>query len=221
MMRPADKTAAGFTFYHGYLAVVYGVVATDGLELLGGNEKACFGLPPFLALFFGVFVIGLHFWFVCSTVDESTHTFYRVLAGDGRAYLFFFIDAMVATAFAWLVLAMFHGVPSRGQLLLRWFVVAAVLSLAYDVHSQVLVSVGLRRKHIRPDQRETVVQYGRTVKAWFFQDALFMVGALLLIELDRHAVPGVDILFAAVAVGVLALDVKSAEQSTPPVDSSS
>ncbi|HTW24057.1 MAG TPA: hypothetical protein VMD78_10685 [Candidatus Baltobacteraceae bacterium] len=212
MAGPADKTAAGFTFYHGYLAVVYGVVATDGLELLG--DKSTFGLPQFLLLFFGVFAIGLHFWFVCSTVDESTHTFYRVLAGDSRAYLFFFVDAMFATAFAWLVLAMFHGVPSRGKLLLRWFLVAAVLSLAYDVYSQILVSMGRRSKSADDDSRKVISNYNDTVKAWLFQDSLFVAGALLLLLLDHVAIPGVDLYFAVVALVVLALDVNSAQQST-------
>src|SRR5579862_4233599 len=187
MFRPADKTAAGFNFYHGYLAVVYGVVATDGLELLGGSDKANFALPPSVLLFFGVFVIGLHFWFVCSTVDESTHIFYRALAGDSRAYLFFFVDAMVATAFAWLVLAMFHGVAHRGTLLLRWFLVAAVVSLAYDVYSRVLVSAGRRSERADDDRREVVSKYGETVKAWLLQDSLFVAGALLLLVLDHYA----------------------------------
>jgi hypothetical protein len=147
--QPADKTAAGFTFYHGYLSVVYGLVATEGLGQLGKTiataDEWQFRVPPSLLLFLGVFVIGLHFWFICSTVDESSHKFYRAFAGEKWAYIFFFVDATVATSFAWLVLAMFHGISSRRNLVFSWFLVAAVASLAYDLYSRVLVSAGRRR----------------------------------------------------------------------------
>jgi len=178
--QPADKTAAGFTFYHGYLSVVYGLVATEGLVQLGTIEKPHeweFGIPPFLLLFQGVFVIGLHFWFICSTVDESSHKFYRALAGDRWAYAFFFVDAIVATSFAWLVLAMFHGISSRRDALFPWFLLAAAGSLAYDLYSRILVSAagkessqaGRRQSHHQlRDDREVLAYSGFRFFPWGF-----------------------------------------------------
>ena len=211
-LQPADKTAAGFTFYHGYLSVVYGLVATEGLGQLGTIKKMHeweFGIPPYLLLFLGVFVIGLHFWFICSTIDESTHKFYRVLAGDRWAYAFFFVDAIVATSFAWLVLAMFHGI-STGHALFRWFFAAAVGSLAYDVYSRMLVSAAGKRAR-RQGAASLVTSYKMSVKRWLIQDSSFLLSALLLLELDKHnlwPVRGLNICFVLVSVGVLALDVK-------------
>jgi hypothetical protein len=211
-VQPADKTAAGFTFYHGYLGVVYGLVATEGLGQLGTVRKMHeweYGIPPFLLIFLGVFVIGLHFWFICSAVDESTHKFYRVLAGDRWAHAFFFVDAIVATGFAWLVLAMFHSISS-GQALFRWFLAASVGSLAYDLYSRMLVSAaGMRAR--RQDSAGLITRYKMTVNRWLIQDSTFFLGALLLLELGQHnlwPVRGLNICFVLVSIGVLALDVK-------------
>lgn len=208
--QPADKTAAGFTFYHGYLSVVYGLVATDGLEQLGEIAGWRFRAPPSLLLFLGVFVIGFHFWFVCSTVDESSHRFYRAFAGDKWAYLFFFVDAIIATSFAWLVLAMFYGISSGRTVLFEWFLVAAAVSLAYDLYSWALVSAA-RARTSSEDLRAFTPSYGTTVKCWLIQDSAFLFGALLLFLLDRYQrgpAHGLDICFVAVSIGVLVLDVK-------------
>jgi hypothetical protein len=212
-LQPADKTAAGFTFYHGYLSVVYGLIATEGLGQLGTIKKMHeweFGIPPFLLLFLGVFVIGLHFWFICSTIDESTHKFYRVLAGDRWAYAFLFVDAIVATSFAWLVLAMFHGISSGREALFRWFLAAAVGSLAYDLYSRILVITADKRAR-RQDALSLVISYGTSVKCWLIQDSSFFLGALLLFVLDKYGSWSgrvLSVCFVLVSVGVLALDVK-------------
>jgi hypothetical protein len=214
--QPADKTAAGFTFYQGYISVVYGLVATEGLGQLGERSGWQFRIPPSLLLFLGVFVIGLHFWFICSTVDESSHKFYRALAGDRRAYILFFVDAMVATSFAWLILAMFHGISSRPRLLFDWFLVAASSSLAYDLYSLILVGVG-RSKTYRKEMQPLASSYSTTVKNWLIQDSSFFLGALLIFVLDYHqswSGPGLDVCFVAVSIVVLALDVKFLPGST-------
>jgi hypothetical protein len=218
-VQPADKTAAGFTFYHGYLSVVYGLVATEGLIQLGSIKKLHeweFGIPPFLLLFLGVFLIGLHFWFICSTVDESSHKFYRALAGDRWAYALFFVDAIVATSFAWLVLAMFHGISSRRDALFPWFLLAAAGSLAYDIYSRILVSATGKRAR-RQDAHSLITSYGMTVKYWLIQDSSFFLGALLLFVSDKyHSWPGcgLDVCFVLVSIGVLVLDVKFLPDST-------
>src|SRR6516164_4736060 len=168
MPQPADKTAAGFTFYHGYLSVVYGLVATEGLIQLGTIDKLHeweFRAPPFLVLFLGVFVIGLHFWFICSTVDESSHQFYRATRGDRWAYVFFFLDAIVATAFAWLVLAMFHAISSGRGALFSWYLVASIGSLSYDFYSWLLVITAPKRS--RNENAATLTKrYETIVNGW-------------------------------------------------------
>ena len=211
VLQPADKTAAGFTFYHGYLSVVYGLIATDGLDLLVKVNERQFGVPPSVLLFLGVLVIGLHFWFICSTVDESSHRFYRAFAGDRWAYIFFFVDAIVATSFAWLVLAMFHGISSRRDLLFPWFLVAAAVSLAYDLYSRVLASAGHKRATTREDSPAIISSYSTTVNCWLIQDSVFFLGALLLYVLDKYESwpgHGLDVCFVLVSIGVLVLDVK-------------
>ena len=213
---PADKTAAGFTFYQGYISVVYGLVATEGLGQLGQQSGWYLRIPSCTLLFLGVFVIGLHFWFICSTVDESSHKFYRALAGDKWAYIFFFVDAIVATSFAWLILAMFHGISSGRELLFDWFLVAASLSLAYDLYSLILVGAG-RSSTYGKDIRPVVSGYGTTVKNWLIQDSGFFLGALLLFNLDCHtswSARSLDISFVAVSIAVLLLDVKFQPGST-------
>lgn len=207
-----DKTAAGFTFYRGYISVVYGLIATDGLEQLGTIDKLewQFRVPPRLLLFLGVFVIGLHFWFICSVVDDSSHDFYRALAGDKWAHLFFFTDAIFATGLAWLVLAMFHGISSPQHLLFSWLLVASAVSVAYDLYSGMLVGVG--RKMARgEDQRAFISRYGATVKYWLVQDSSFFLGGLLLFEMNKENLwtgRGLSICFVLVSIAVLVLDVQ-------------
>jgi hypothetical protein len=214
--QPADKTAAGFTFYQGYISVVYGLVATEGLGQLGQQSGWYLHIPSCALLFLGVFVIGLHFWFICSTVDESSHKFYRALAGDRWAYIFFFVDAIVATSFAWLILAMFHGISSGRELLFDWFLVAASSSLAYDLYSLVLVGAGRSRTYGK-DMQQVVSSYGTTVKNWLIQDSVFFLAAVVLFSLDCHtpwSSRGLDVCFVAASIAVLAMDVKFLPGST-------
>ena len=223
-----DRTAAGFTFYRTYISLVYGLIATEGLGQLATIDKQQewkFHVPSHLLLFLGVFVIGLHFWFICSVVNDSSHDFYRALAGDKWAHIFFFIDAIVATGFAWLVMSMFHGVSSRNQLF-SWFLAAAAASLAYDLYSGILVSVGRRRAR-RQDLRAFIPSYGTTVKCWLIQDSTFFLGAVLLFALgNATAWPerGLSIGFVVVSVVVLVLDVQflsDTEGDATPVANSS
>jgi len=214
--QPADKTAAGFTFYHGYLSVVYGLVATEGMIQLGTIDKAHeweFRTPPFLLLFLGVFIIGLHFWFICSTVDEASHKFYRATRGDRWAYAFFFLDAIVATAFAWLVLAMFHAISSGRTSLFSWYLVASVGSVGYDLYSWLLVITAQERG--RDENAVTLIKdYGAIVKGWLIQDCCFCAAASLLLLLAAHHLgPGIclDIFFVLASAGILVADVKFLE----------
>jgi hypothetical protein len=211
-----DKTAAGFAFYRGYISLVYGLIATEGLGQLGTIDEGMkwqFHVPSHPLLFLGVFVIGLHFWFICSTVDDSSHDFYRALAGDKWAHMFFFADAIVATGFAWFVMAMFHGVSSRHQLF-SWFWVAAAASLVYDLYSRVLV--GLARGGTRGEDPRAFSGYSTTVKYWLIQDSCFFLGTLLLVALDKLAGDtanpwinrALSVCFLVVCIVVVVLDVQ-------------
>jgi hypothetical protein len=204
------KTAAGFTFYRAYISLVYGLIATEGLAQLGTIDKQQewqFHIPSHLLLFLGVFVIGLHFWFICSVVDDSSRDFYCAFAGGKWAHIFFFTDAIVATGFAWLVMAMFHGVSSRDQLF-SWFLAAAGGSLAYDLYSSILVTVG--RQRVRGESQAFISNYATTVKYWLIQDSSFFLGALVLFVLDKANVwpgRGLSVGFVVVSIVVLVLDV--------------
>jgi hypothetical protein len=137
-MRPSfgDQAAkkAAFNFYNGYLAVIYGLLVTDGL-----HNVVTFGSDPnnhpwnFLDafLFLGTFLTSLHFWFVCATVDDLSQDFYRILSGgeDPCFDLLLLFDAFVATALAGLVLAMFQAIPKNNPQLFLWLSCAAGLSL--------------------------------------------------------------------------------------------
>ena len=210
MTHSTDKNSKGFEFYEAYISVVYGLVATDGLEQLGPVGTADplrFGIPPALLLFFGVFVIGLHFWFTCVSVDKTSGDLYCALAGDRWKLIFFFVDAMVSTAFAWLVLAMFRGIATGRGLLFWWFLAAAGLSLVYDGYSSILLLICRRRREEHSSAART--HYGTIIKHWFLQDGLFLLGAGSLCVLAKYTSSGfLDVWFVAVAIVVLILDVK-------------
>lgn len=144
----ADQSGrkATFDFYNGFLAVVYGLLVSKGLEnlLIFTNEenRDSIGFP----LFMGSFVLSLHFWYVCATVDDLAQDFYQVCV-KSRAPLFnllVLIDLFVATGFALCVLAMFNPIPNQdtshpNPQFFVWFLIAGGLSLLYDVYSRLLM----------------------------------------------------------------------------------
>lgn len=172
--QPAEKNT--FDFYNGYLTVVYGLLVTNGLSYVVKftNKNPSLSLESINGLLFlGTFLTSLHFWFACATVDDLADRFYRVLAGNIRPAFQFFvlIDIIVATIFAGLLLAMFDAIPDDRFFL--WFLVAAGLSLLYDLYSRALVSVSGKWR-LEVYERSTTKEYGARINAWIRADSVFV-----------------------------------------------
>lgn len=199
------------TFYDAYLAVIYGLVATKGLEIwVDLNSHTAWHLvPPYFPLFLGIFIAGLHFWFTCTAVEGSAWSFYCALVGKKWSALFLFADALVATGFAGISLAMFSAIPEHLKMLFRWFIFAAIASLLYDCYARVLVFLCERRP--RRGEEKTVSEYKTLVHQWFVVDGVFSLGALLVclvsLRTGEHSYsPQIALLL--VSTTVLVLDVK-------------
>jgi hypothetical protein len=172
-----EKTAA-FGFYNAYLSVIYGLVVTEGLQCVvkfqsdGGGHQWDW-LSVFL--FVGTFLVSLHFWYVCATVDDLSRNFYRTLAEQNNSLfdLLLLLDSLVATSFAGFVLAMFYAVPAKGSRFFRWFLCAAGLSLLYDLASGLLVLYSRRAPHREPNGK-TIEGYGKKVTQWISGDIVFV-----------------------------------------------
>jgi hypothetical protein len=173
---------AVFSFYNGYLTVIYGLLVTDGLQCVvnftsdPNKPNRWNSLNAFL--FLGTFLVSLHFWYVCATVDDLSQDFYRVVAGgkEPRFDLLLLLDALVATAFAGIVLAMFHAVPPKDSRFFLLFLCAAGLSLLYDSVSRLSVLYA-RRVHHEERERNTIRRYGMKVTIWIDVDILFIIGS--------------------------------------------
>lgn len=177
----ADQSGrkATFDFYNGFLAVVYGLLVSKGLENLliftKEENRDSIGFP----LFLGGFVLALHFWYVCATVDDLAQDFYQVCV-KRRTPLFnllVLIDLFVATGFALCVLAMFNAIPNQDTShpdpqFFVWFLMAGGLSLLYDVYSRLLV---WRARHWgQKDCDDTINNYLARINGWLKQDILFV-----------------------------------------------
>ncbi len=162
--QPGKKSA--FAFCNGYLTVIYGLLVTDGLQYVVAfsrdpNNK---WNPLNAFLFLGAFLTSIHYWFACATIDDLSQDFYRILAGKENPYfdLLLLFDALVATAFAGFVLAMFHAIPPERTRFFLWFFWAAGLSLFYDFYSCILVSYA-RRVHEEKHGQGTIQRNGEKV----------------------------------------------------------
>lgn len=187
----AKKTA--FDFYNAYLAVVYGLVVTEGLqEAVKFTDPVNWQLVNGL-LFLGTFVVSLHFWFVCATVDDLSQNFYVILSGKKSSEfdLLLLFDALVATTFAGLALTMFHAVSQKWSRFFVWLCFAAALSLVYDLYSSFLVFLAgrpSRRRGAAAGTQHAVERYRRELWCWVIIDAIFFVLAAGMLLYDCRGI---------------------------------
>lgn len=174
----AQKKAV-FNFYNTYLSVVYGLLVTDGLHYLvayiSEPEKMKLFNSVKAFLLAGTLLTAFHFWYVCATVDDLAQDCYRIVAETNTAYfdLLVLFDAVIATVFAGLVLAMFEAIPQNNERLFFWFLCGAVLSLLYDFGSSLVVLHGGRAQQEERHQ-QTIHKYGRKIIYWTTGDVIFL-----------------------------------------------
>jgi len=213
--QPGKKSA--FAFYNGYLTVIYGLLVTDGLQYVVAFRRTDLNnhewTPLNAFLFLGTFLTSLHFWFSCATIDDLSQDFYRILAGKENPYfdLVLLFDALVATAFAGFVLAMFHAIPPEQTRFFLWFFWAAGLSLFYDFYSCILVSYA-RRVHEEKHGQGTIQRYGEKVTNWIKADFVFVIGSSAIYFLhrlvgDRYSIAFGSV-FAVFTIVLLLMDVE-------------
>jgi len=210
-VRQSERPA--FYFYQGYLAVIYGLVATKGLEYMSAFPSIHESLSPSVVfLFLGTFLVSFHFWYVCATVETLSQSFYRMLAGTKESLfqLFLVFDALVATAFAGGTLAMFlaiaHGPRPVFQLLL-WM---ACFSLLYDSYSRFLTYLAPRaHPDMNMQEQGTVQAYREKTGEWLKEDCLFVVASTVIYFLYPLGSPLVSaVLFVGWAIILLLLDIE-------------
>ncbi len=178
------ESKGAFGFYNVYLGVIYGLLVTEGLQCVvkfqcDSNGDRWDSLNVFL--FLGTFLVSLHFWYVCATVDELSRDFYRICVGGNESYfdLLLLFDALMATSFAGFVLAMFHAIPPKESRFFLWFLCAAGLSLLYDSASGLLVLYARRVRH-EEHERKTIQRYGQKVTKWINEDIVLAIGSAAL-----------------------------------------
>jgi hypothetical protein len=214
-----------FDFYQGYLAVMYGVVATKGLENLSKfpSEHDNWTLAAIL-LFLGSFLTLLHFWYVCSTVDHVSSAFYRIAADRKEPWfqLLLLFDVLISTAFAGCTLAMFQAMspdampdpvtkalPDPVVSVFVWLLRAAVLSLLYDLYSGALT---YRARLVASKDHAVIKSYKRRIAAWIRADLLFVVAAAAMHyfyeSLGPRSVLALGLLFVGCMIVLLLLDVR-------------
>jgi ABC-type multidrug transport system permease subunit len=215
---PTDQSEkkAAFNFFNAYLAVVYGLLVTDGLhdvvEFSNGPKSLHQWNSVNVLLFLGTFLISLHFWYACATVDDLSQDFYRILAGRNDSFfdLLLFFDAFVATAFAGFVLAMFQAIPPENTNFFLWFFCAAVLSLLYDFGSRFLVSYA-RGAHKEGREPDTIQRYGQKVTKWIKADFIVAISSAATYFSYRRFGDGYPfafgLVFAVLALFLLLTDV--------------
>jgi formate-dependent nitrite reductase membrane component NrfD len=203
--------------------VIYGLLVTEGLQCVVKSSSDLQDWVTNALLFLGTFLLSLHFWYVCATVDQLSRDFYRVFSrGHGPYFdLLLLYDASMATCFAGLVLAMFYAIPPRGSRFFLAFLCAAGLSFLYDVGSRVLVFFA-RRIREEENQRDTIHRYNEKVTNWIKGDVVFSIASLAMYysyrmffvhasSADKYNLPHTFALagaFAALSVLLLLWDVE-------------
>jgi hypothetical protein len=208
-----SKKKATFDFYNAFLAVVYGLLVSKGLEyvVIFTSDHPTHQWESIDALLFlGTFLTSLHFWFVCATVDDLSTDFYQIFVGSRTSFLglLILVDVLVATAFAGLLLAMFDAVPKHP--FFKWFWLSGALSLVYDLYSRILIWRA-RRKYGRNNY--TIEKYGGRINSWSKKDLIFVAASgLMYLNILRNIVQNsitLGLIFALFTLGLLLMDVCS------------
>jgi hypothetical protein len=202
--QPGQK--ATVDFYNGFLAVIYGLLVSKGLEnsvvFLKDDNRDSVGFP----LFLGTFLTSLHFWFTCSKVDDPSEEFYLAIIRSKTALfkLLILIDVSVSTLFALLVLGMFNTIPDHQ--LFKWFVVAGGISLASNVSYGLFLWCADKRWH-RSDNDTMMDKYWARVNSRIKTDVLFVSGAFLIWYWQNGVIAHVSYVFPFFVVFLLLMDV--------------
>ena len=214
-----SEKKAGFDFYNGFLTVVYGLLITNGLGFVVPftSDPARHWESTDAFLFLGTFLASLHFWFVCATVDDLSTDFYQTFVGGWSSFfgLFVLIDVLVATALAGSLLGMFDSAPKApASRFYLWFLITAVLSVAYDLYSRLLIvaaRVILKRDPLKTDD------YRKRINGWIQKDSIFLaVAALMYFGIAKNVVSnsmGFSSVFMAFTIGLLLMDVCSFQRN--------
>src|SRR6266436_9579368 len=127
--------------YRDYMTIVFGLVATKGLEKLAeraaSNELTWSQVPFFL----GAFVIGVHYWYVCVAYAGESSATYKALSDSPTKKFwknlsritFFGVPVLFFSAYAGAVVMFFYAIPTRYDLLFRAFWLLLLASVINDV----------------------------------------------------------------------------------------
>jgi hypothetical protein len=167
------------SLYRDYMTIVFGLVATKGLEQLAESafyHHLSWSQAPF---FLGAFVVGIHYWWVCVNYATISAATYNELSDRPSArfgknisrIIFFGVPVLFVSAYAGSVVMFFYAIPERYDLLFRAFWVLLLTSWINDVWD-LAATLSARQVACKKDAYDEPLKL--TAK-WFGCDVLYFL----------------------------------------------
>jgi hypothetical protein len=165
--------------YRDYITIVFGLVATKGLEQIADrafHSELSWSQAPF---FLGAFIVGIHFWYVCVVYAGISGPTYQRLADLPKTefrkslsrIIFFGVPVVFVSAYAGTVVMFFYAIPGRYDLLFRAFWVLLLASLINDFWG--LATTAYAQKGAAGDVRTAVQKALKLNGRWFLLDLIY------------------------------------------------
>jgi len=168
--------------YRDYITVVFGLVATKGLEQLSDsalkNELSRIQAPFFL----GAFIVGIHYWYVCASFAGVSSTTYGVLSEKISTKQFlknlsniilFGLPVLFVSAYAGAVVMFFYAIPAHNYgLLFQAFAVLLAVSWINDAWD-IAIAIYAKKKTNIADEKAAIDNQRNLSLLWLVLDFLF------------------------------------------------
>jgi hypothetical protein len=127
--------------YRDYMTIVFGLVASKGLEQLAEralHRELSWSQAPF---FLGAFIVGIHYWYACVFYAGISRPTYDKISENGsseawkniKRITLFGVPVLFVSAYAGSVVMFFYSIPGRYDLLFRAFWVLLLTSSINDI----------------------------------------------------------------------------------------
>ncbi|HTW23908.1 MAG TPA: hypothetical protein VMD78_09925 [Candidatus Baltobacteraceae bacterium] len=221
--------------YRDYITVVFGLVATKGLEQLSESvikkESPLWIQAPF---FLGAFIVGIHYWYVCANFAGVSSTTYGVLSEkiSSRQFfknlsniILFGLPVLFVSGYAGAVVMFFYAIPAHYGLLFRAFQVLLGISWINDAWD-IAIAIYAKKKTNNTDEINAIENQRKLSQLWLILDlgffVIFTLGYHWVASLAlAHPLRDGALFLGLVAIGVLfdalltPLDQKQAQPQKP------
>jgi len=222
--------------YRNYMTIVFGLVATKGLEQLA-DRAFRHALSWSQALFFlGAFIVGIHYWYACVDYAKlSKPTYDKLSKPQAKQFwknvskiTFFGVPVLFVSAYAGSVVMFFYAIPERYDLLFRAFWVLLFTSSINDVWDYVTTRCAGKGAFNGENKDKEFKHALKLTKRWLLIDGVYFVIFFFLVNdwvvtlsASRPLAAGL-VFLGLIAVGVVldaavtpAVDAAPAPAATP------